>query len=282
MATFSTSQIIYGLTGTARPVKQNSNSPQEVGVPQASASFSGKPIYAIGLTFGKAGDEITLNPLTGVLSGASGPSAAQINFEIAINPANNDTLTIGATVYTFKTTAAIAGDVQIGATAPDTAANLVDEINGDGIGGADPLVSGFAVGENIGLQALVAGADGNEITLDKSNPTSWFGLTSHLIGGSDGTIARATEGNGTDCEGEALPSATDNPAFLMTVTAGRVKATDGADFCVKAGAITATAPGFASLGADALTFAGDITISCVDPAASGLAFATLNLLLEPA
>lgn len=55
--------------------------------------------------------------------------------DIITNPTNNDTVTIGATVYTFSNTASAAFEVEIGATIIESAANLVAAINGTG-GGA--------------------------------------------------------------------------------------------------------------------------------------------------
>lgn len=281
MANYTSAQGFFGLLSTPEPERTNSSLAGTQGVPEQRGSYGDKPIYCIGLEFGKAGDEVTLNPLTGVLSGASAASAAGITFELVSNPANNDTFTIGSTVYTFKTTASLVGEVQIGATPSNTASALENEINGYASHPPDPLVGAVAIGQDITLAALAPGPDGNAITLAKSNPASWDGLGPNLIGGSDGTQYEVFEGDGKDCEGLSLPSSDDNPAFLMTVSAGRIKATDGADYSGKAAPVSATFPGHVSFGSDLLSFAGDITISCVAMPDSGPAFASVQLLLEP-
>ena len=283
MATFSNAQGFYGLVSTPTPERQNSNLTGNVGVVQQTANFGSKPIWTAGITFGATTQTITLNPLTGVLSAASEAQTAFFTTNIVLNPANNDTVTLDGIVYTFKTVAAVARDVQIGVDEQATRDNLMDEVNGAGIGAAHTSVEAeTGSGASITFRALATGPAGNSIAISNSSASSWSpAFDATLSGGVDGVEYEIYDADGTDCEGIDLPASDDNPAFLMTVSAGRVKATDGADFTVKPGAISTTVPGYACLGADALSFDGDIVFTCEEMPASGVASITLNLLLEP-
>jgi hypothetical protein len=280
MATFTNAQANYGLLATPTPERQNSNLQGSIGVPQQTANLGAKPIWTAGITFGATAQTITLNPLTAVLSGASAAVAASSQAEIVLNPTDGQTLTIDGITYTFKDTATTNLHLRIGVDATATRDNVVEDINLDS-GHPSVVVSGSGGGAFLNFVAKVAGSAGNSIALSKSNDSTWSGFDATLSGGVDGVEYEVFEGDGTDCEGIDLPAADDNPAFLMTVSAGRVKATDGADFTVKPGAVSTTVPGWASLGADALSFDGDIVFTCDAMPASGPAEITVNLLLNP-
>lgn len=130
-------------------------------------------------------------------------------FTLSSQPANLETVTIGAFVYTFKTTLTTAsGDVKIGATLADTQANLVAAINGDetligsGYGSLTrphPLVSASSFSSNImTVTALVGGTAGNLIATTETVTTggSWGAAT--LTGGlaasaADGIFAPTSD-----------------------------------------------------------------------------------------
>lgn len=104
----------------------------------------------------------------------------------------NDTVTIGATVYTLVAAPSVAFDVDIGATADETAANLAAAINaGAGAGTAygtgttaHPDVTAVAVGPVVTVTAKVAGVGGNAIALAESGTGfSWAGAAAFLAGG---------------------------------------------------------------------------------------------------
>ena len=120
---------------------------------------------------------------TGIDSGATSPVAATGTLTLTGNAIADETVTIGATVYTFKAAAALAGEVTIGGTAGDTIDNLIAEIIGLGIGDANPLVDADAgAGDTMILTALVAGALGNSIaTSDTLTNGSWG--AANLTGG---------------------------------------------------------------------------------------------------
>lgn len=87
------------------------------------------------------------------------------------NPADGDTLKIGSTTYTFKTSPAAANDVAIKGTVDETAQNLADVINGDSgeayKGTTSPSLDVSAEVEAgvMTLTARTAGTDGNSLAL---------------------------------------------------------------------------------------------------------------------
>lgn len=87
------------------------------------------------------------------------------------NPADGDTLKIGSTTYTFKTSPAAANDVAIKETVYETAQNLADVINGDSgeasAGTTSPSLDVSAEVEAgvMTLTARTAGTAGNSLAL---------------------------------------------------------------------------------------------------------------------
>lgn len=87
------------------------------------------------------------------------------------NPAEGDTLKIGSTTYTFKTSPAAANDVAIKGTVDETAQNLADVINGDSgdayAGTTSPSLDVSAEVEAgvMTLTARTAGTAGNSLDL---------------------------------------------------------------------------------------------------------------------
>lgn len=87
------------------------------------------------------------------------------------NPADGDTLKIGSTTYTFKTSPAAANDVAIKGTVSETAQNLADVINGDSgeayAGTTSPSLDVSAEVEAgvMTLTARTAGTAGNSLAL---------------------------------------------------------------------------------------------------------------------
>jgi hypothetical protein len=110
------------------------------------------------------------------------------------NPADNDTVTIGAQVYTFKTALTpLPFEVKIGATATATKLNLVKAINLTGVAGTD-YGTGTTVNVKVvatdfsatvmNVEAIHGGAAGNTIaTTDTSAVLAWANLT--LTNGAD-------------------------------------------------------------------------------------------------
>lgn len=80
------------------------------------------------------------------------------------NPADGDTLKIGSTTYTFKTSPAAANDVAIKGTVYETAQNLADVINGDS-GEAYAGTTSPSLDVVMTLTARTAGTAGNSLDL---------------------------------------------------------------------------------------------------------------------
>lgn len=92
--------------------------------------------------------------------------AATGNIYFSTNPSDGDTVTVGETVYTFKTTPAASSDVAIGESAEASSLNLFQSINGSKEGGVkNPLVSATSYGDALTVVAEVGGETGNSIAL---------------------------------------------------------------------------------------------------------------------
>jgi hypothetical protein len=112
----------------------------------------------------------------------------------ATNVANNDTVTIGTTVYTFKTTLTPADyEVLIGADSSASLTNLRNAINNSGgtpgtdyvVPNAHPSVTASAiVGSVLPLVAITAGTTGNSIALAETSAQLSVGAAT-LLGGRD-------------------------------------------------------------------------------------------------
>jgi len=107
-------------------------------------------------------------------------------------PTNGQTVTIGSTVYTFKSTLASSGDVKIGTTLAETVANLTAAINWTGQTGvqylgstADPLVSASLTDTTITVQALVGGSSNSSITVSSVLTLPNKVTSGTLAGGAD-------------------------------------------------------------------------------------------------
>jgi hypothetical protein len=136
-----------------------------------------------------------------VREAAGSPTAATGTLTLTGNAVNNQTVTIGSTVYTFKTTLsvgpAVAYEILIGVAATNTLDNLIAAMNSSaGIGTTystgtllHPTVSAAAgAGDTMTATAKVAGTAGNSIvTTDTLTAGSWAEGT--LTGGlaDDGT-----------------------------------------------------------------------------------------------
>jgi hypothetical protein len=125
------------------------------------------------LILGTAGNGISFAATTDPTIAATKATGAITR--TATNVANNDTVTIGTTVYTFKTTLTPADyEVLIGADASASLTNLRHAILGTGgtpgtdyqVPAAHPTVTALAIsGSNLPLEAITAGTAGNSIAL---------------------------------------------------------------------------------------------------------------------
>jgi hypothetical protein len=118
------------------------------------------------------------------------------------NPANGDTCTIGAVVYTFNTVLGGANSIKIGGSAFKTRNNLIAAIMADqlqigenyGAGTViHPTVTAVAAGNNMRLYAKTAGTGGNAIVTGEASTALSFG-TGTLTGGAaaQGTFTPVT------------------------------------------------------------------------------------------
>jgi len=144
------------------------------------------------------------------------------------HPFDGDTVTIGAIMYTFKTTPTAAYHIFLGANKADAIANLNYAIEASGTAGVnyytgtlahpDVLTTATSV-DTISFIAARTGAAGNLITTtDGSIRLSWAAAT--LTGGEDVTqpaVARPLEGSvKITLSGYLLPGATSNLIYEVT------------------------------------------------------------------
>lgn len=116
------------------------------------------------------------------LNGAAGASTYAENFvTFAANPLDGETITLGATVYTFKNTMAAAGDVQIGVEVGDTINSFVKTVNGTGVAGVDYFTDTTV--PNASARAQVDGALGVKVTA-KAAGTAGNAIVFTASGGS--------------------------------------------------------------------------------------------------
>jgi len=98
---------------------------------------------------------------------APAPSAATGTLTLSSNAANNETVTIGETTYTFVTSLSssptVPDQVVIGAAASDTLANLAAAITGGSVG-ANGIGTIYSTGTAVNTQ-VTATASGNALTL---------------------------------------------------------------------------------------------------------------------
>ncbi len=121
---------------------------------------------------------------------------AQNILQFTGQPLNTQTVTVGATTYTFNTVLGGANSILIGATQADSMQNLIDAVNlGPGIGvryGAGTLVNataqaalGPATASDITMIAATAGTAGNTIVTTETVTTASFLSGVTMVGGQN-------------------------------------------------------------------------------------------------
>lgn len=147
-----------------------------------SLSFASKEIITGELTFlGRIGDALDES-----IDVALHATAATGTLTLSDVGDADDEIVIGGRTYVLKTAPALANEIDIGATAADTAENIADAINGD-LGGTPEHadVVAVAVGATVQITAKVGGIAGNAIaTTTDGTDLAWGAAT--LTGGVDG------------------------------------------------------------------------------------------------
>ncbi len=206
----------------------------------ANTNYNGTAVFtaaAQSIFLSDGGTSTSINTTTGALSSAglglvaggtatvTPATAATAQIKLTGLPADGDKVSIDGTTYTFKTTVAAAGQVEIGATATATAQNLADAImdsggtNGAGGNydetGADAHVSATALGNTVTITALTTGTAGNSYAVSAPTNTSNNIVLAGLTGGDmSGGAAAVTANINND-----LSTATDAQVTLAAINA---------------------------------------------------------------
>lgn len=138
------------------------------------------------------------------LTGAA-VAAATGSITFDSNPADGDTITVNGVVYTFLDTPVAGTDIQIGATAADTATNLQTVLDAS----ADPLITVATYTVNGTVVSIVhdtPGAGGNAFTL---------ATDSAAITLSGATLSGGVTATAADDTSNAYPSGIQNPSFCV-------------------------------------------------------------------
>ena len=142
-----------------------------------------------------------------ILRSAEGEIAASGSINFSGNPSDGDTVTVGATTYTFKTEMAAANDIKLGSSQSDSTATLVKVLNGTGASGTD-----YFAGTTTPNASAAASASGSEVS-----------VTAKTAGSAGNSVALAATGSamsvsGSTLEGGALSTVL--PTVARVFTAG--------------------------------------------------------------
>jgi len=179
------------------------------------------------------------------------------------NAVANETVTIAGVVYTFKSLAATANDVLIGADNAATAANLAAAINaGAGAGTAygtgtvaNPSVSAAAASNVVTVTARIPGTVGNSLTISETmSQGSWASAATALAGGADSSAA-----NFTTALVAAIAADSSQRVAATRISANEVLFEDLSATASVAAACTETLAGSNNAWASANTFGGEVT-----------------------
>jgi hypothetical protein len=189
--------------------------------------------------------ETTIENMVAIMPGASiatvGGAVATGTITVATNPTNNETVIVNGVTFTFKTSAAGANEVTIGANAAGTAANLAAALSASlepAVAAAQYSVSGAVVTVTFGAKVFGTGgvktAEGNDFTIATGTAGSKVTVSgATLTGGSEPTSksVSVTTGIGTDLltiakelrfhpKGKAAGDTSDDFVIPLAATAG--------------------------------------------------------------
>lgn len=157
--------------------------------------------------------ETTLENLVAVMPGttlvATGGSVASGTVSIAANPADGENIVVNGVTFSFETSPLLENDVQLGATAAETAANLAAALNASNdpaVAAATYAVAGTVITVTYGNVAVygttgMKSVEGNSFTL--SSGTAALDVTmsgATLTGGADPTSKMLVAESGVGLE----------------------------------------------------------------------------------
>ncbi len=203
-----------------------------------TGTFSGNPTNGQTFRITNGANIVTLT--------ASLSATATASITINSRPAAGNTVTVGATTYTFENAAFICGFVTncvvSSTTDATTATNLTEAINDTCAGGvcrvsaANASASATSAGAVVSLTALAIGAGGNGIALS-SNPASGTGAGHPFLDvGFSGGVTGSNTGTNFSIGGGATSDATNLASAI-----NRNNATIGVNAASAGGVVTITA-----------------------------------------
>jgi hypothetical protein len=161
-----------------------------------------------------------------ILTDITVPSAVKATGTLTLNsaPSNNDTVTIGSTTYTFKTTLTPSNwEVLIEASASDSLDNLIWAINNTAghpgkfqVPNAHPDVTAAAgTGDTMDVEAIIAGTKANLVSTTETftDPLSVWGAAA-LTGGAGDIVVLSVSGSETPSEHGAVGAVTTKGAVV--------------------------------------------------------------------
>lgn len=285
-----------GLPGSTYGINQNNTS--LAGVATATLLDDGIDLVtgmpAVGQFTLKAGSNNAANTISAVTIGAT--YARGLLTSDGTNVSNNDTVTINAKTYTFKTVLTPAeGEILIGSTAENTLRNLIAAINHTGVPNTDYKCAAIhpdfrAVDSQLGgvvtIVARVAGTAANAYaTTEASTHLAWGAATA--TGGTASTSLLPAAVLWTDTPSvtaslvaSAINSNTPSTGFSASASAGTVYITSATNSLSNGATVSVTATGDVCIGDCAMTFAhvGTGTTNVTSIRVNGIAItsATVN------
>lgn len=186
-------------------------------------------LTAVGWQLAANDASITMSSNIPTLHLATAAVAADATLTFAGNAVADETVTIGAVVYTFKAAAAAPYEVTIGGSAAATIVNLVATINGENAltPDAHPLVEAAdGAGDTVVITAIIPGTTGNGIdTAETMTAGSWDGATAGGTGFSFLALG-VVEGEWMYVGGDATINKFVNNQGFARIAAGGLSDTD--------------------------------------------------------
>jgi hypothetical protein len=217
----------YGLSSLGTYTVESNTLTGRTGTPTTELALTAADIgYKASFYITAAASAITVDLEDSLTAGETAGVASTGVFTLADLPAAAETVTLGASVYTWRASVSTAFDVLIGATASDCLDNLLAAITaGTGSGslyGAGTTANASATaeagtGDTLDVEALATGTSGDAIPTTSTTSNGTWGETT-LTGGVDEVTLDGADG--TDDLGGTTATAVAISGILVTLASG--------------------------------------------------------------